>query len=137
MDPFHEYLARIALDEVPVLQLHPGERLHDSRSRLSQLLAPRSRPSPPRRDKSDFSQAQYAVAEAYLREGLAIKAEVFTSSFSRMDVRATWTPWDSAKVELGRGSRKNEPISLVVRPGEPGGLYVCELPVSLPDSSAS
>ena len=26
---------------------------------------------------------------------------------------------------------------VLVRPGEPGGLYVCELPVSLPDSSAS
>ncbi len=39
-----------------------------------------------------------------------------------MDVRATWAPWDSAKVELGRGSRKNDPISLAVGPARYGSL---------------
>jgi len=114
MDPFHEQLARIALDAAGsfgfALAGGYAVQAHGFLDRPSSdvdLFAEAS-------GEFDFTEAVDAVVAAYLREGLQVEAEVRNASFARLDVRSAA---ESAKVELGLDWRKNEPIRLAVGPG--------------------
>lgn len=113
MDPFHERLARIALDTAGVFgfALAGGYAIqaHGFLNRISSdvdLFADVS-------GEFDFTQAVDAVMAAYQREGLQVEAELRTASFARLVVRSVA---ESAKVELGVDWRKNEPTRLAVGP---------------------
>ena len=113
MDPFHERLARIALDEAGAFGFAPSGgyavQAHGFLQRFSSdidLFAEASA-------GFDFAQAVDVVVAAYQREGLHAEAELRSASFARLDVRSAT---ENAKVELGLDWRKNEPIHLAVGP---------------------
>jgi hypothetical protein len=113
MDPFHERLARVALDAAGsygfALAGGYAVQAHGFLNRMSSdvdLFAEAS-------GKFDFSEAVNAVISAYRRDGLAVEAEVLTASFARLNVRSAS---DSSKVELGVDWRKNKPVGLAVGP---------------------
>jgi hypothetical protein len=113
MDPFHEQLARVALDAAGsfgfALAGGYAVQAHGFLNRMSadvDLFAEAS-------GEFDFPEAVDAVIAAYQREGLIVQAEVLTKSFARLNVRSAS---DSAKVELGMDWRKNEPVRLAVGP---------------------
>jgi hypothetical protein len=113
MDPFHEQLARVALDAAGsfgfALAGGYAVQAHGFLNRMSadvDLFAEAS-------GEFDFPEAVDAVIAAYQREGLIVQAEVLTKSFARLNV---WSASDSAKVELGMDWRKNEPVRLAVGP---------------------
>jgi len=113
MDPFHERLARVALEAAGsygfALAGGYAVQAHGFLNRMSSdvdLFAEAS-------GKFDFSEAVDAVISAYRRDGLAVEAEVLTASFARLNVRSAS---DSSKVELGVDWRKNKPVGLAVGP---------------------
>jgi hypothetical protein len=113
MDPFHERLARVALDVAAsygfALAGGYAVQAHGFLDRPSadiDLFAEASA-------DFDFSQAVDAVIAAYERDGLDADAEVRSSSFARLSVSRGE---ERAKVELGVDWRKNEPILLAVGP---------------------
>jgi hypothetical protein len=113
MDPFHERLARVALDAAGsygfALAGGYAVQAHGFLNRMSadvDLFAEAS-------GEFDFSEAVAAVTSAYQRDGLAVEAEVLTASFARLNVRSAS---DSSKVELGVDWRKNKPVGLAVGP---------------------
>jgi hypothetical protein len=113
MDPFHERLARVALDAAGSFgfALAGGYAIqaHGFLNRMSadvDLFAEASA-------ESDITQAVDVVITAYLREGLQVETELQNASFARLDVRSAA---ESAKVELGLDWRKNDPVRLAVGP---------------------
>ncbi|MGH3158418.1 MAG: nucleotidyl transferase AbiEii/AbiGii toxin family protein [Streptosporangiaceae bacterium] len=113
MDPFHERLARVALDAAGpfgfVLAGGYAVQVHGFLDRLSSdvdLFAEA-------RAEFEFTQAVDVVIAAYLREGLKVDAELRRASVARLNVRSAT---DSAKVELGLDWREKEPIQLEVGP---------------------
>jgi len=113
MDPFHERLARVALDVAAsygfALAGGYAVQAHGFLDRPSadvDLFAEASA-------HFDFSQAVDAVIAAYRRDGLEADAEVRSSTFARLSVSSGE---ERAKVELGVDWRKNEPILLAVGP---------------------
>jgi Nucleotidyl transferase AbiEii toxin, Type IV TA system len=113
MDPFHERLARVALNAAGsfgfALAGGYAVQAHGFLNRMSadvDLFAEASA-------GFDFSEAAGAVIDAYQREGLEVHAEVQTATFARLNVRSAT---ESAKVELGLDWRKNTPIVLAVGP---------------------
>lgn len=113
MDPFHERLARVALDVAAsygfALAGGYAVQAHGFLDRPSadvDLFAEVSA-------HFDFSQAVDAVIAAYRRDGLEADAEVRSSTFARLSVSSVE---ERAKVELGVDWRKNEPILLAVGP---------------------
>ncbi len=113
MDPFHERLARVALDAAGsfgfALAGGYAVQVHGFLSRLSSdidLFAEASA-------DFDFAQAVDVVIAAYVREGLRVETELRSASFARLDVRSAA---ETAKVELGLDWRRNDPIQLAVGP---------------------
>src|ERR1700753_1528729 len=113
MDPFHEQLARVALDAAGPFRfaLAGGYAVqaHGFLDRMSSdvdLFAEASA-------EFDFSEAVNAVISVYRGEGLEVQAEGFTASFARLNVGAAS---EDAKVELGVDWRKNVPVRLEVGP---------------------
>jgi sensor domain CHASE-containing protein len=113
MDPFHERLARVALDVAGSygFALADGYAVQahgflDRPSADVDLFAEASA-------EFDFSQAVDAVIAAYQRDGLDADTEVRSSSFARLSVDSGK---ERAKVELGVDRRKNEPVLLAVGP---------------------
>jgi Nucleotidyl transferase AbiEii toxin, Type IV TA system len=113
MDPFHERLARVALDVAAsygfALAGGYAVQAHGFLDRPSadvDLFAEASA-------QFDFSQAVDAVIAAYRRDGLQADAEVRSSTFARLSVSIGE---ERAKVELGVDWRKNEPILLAIGP---------------------
>jgi Nucleotidyl transferase AbiEii toxin, Type IV TA system len=113
MDPFHERLARVALDVAALygFALAGGYAVQahgflDRPSADVDLFAEASA-------QFDFSHAVDAVIAAYQRDGLEADAEVRSSTFARLSVSSGE---ERAKVELGVDWRKNEPIRLAVGP---------------------
>jgi sensor domain CHASE-containing protein len=113
MDPFHERLARIALDAAGPygFALAGGYAIqaHGFLSRLSSdvdIFASS-------RHELDFTQAVDAVVAAYRQAELDVVVEVRSSSFVRLDVAYAD---DSTKVEMGVDWRANEPVHLAVGP---------------------
>lgn len=93
MDPFHERLARVALQVAGSFGFaHAGGYAVQAHGFLS-------------RASSDV--------DLFLREGLQVRTELRSSSFARLDVRSAA---DSAEVELGLDWRRNKPIQLAVGP---------------------
>jgi hypothetical protein len=113
MDPFHERLARVALDAAGsfgfALAGGYAVQAHGFLNRRSSdvdLFAEASA-------DFDFTQAVDAVIGAYLCEGFQVETDLRNASFARLDVKSAA---ESAKVELGLDWRKNEPIHLAVGP---------------------
>jgi hypothetical protein len=113
MDPFHERLARVALDVAAsygfALAGGYAVQAHGFLDRPSadvDLFAEAS-------SGSDFSQAVDAVIAAYRQNGLEADAEVRSSTFARLSVTSGE---ERAKVELGVDWRKKEPILLALGP---------------------
>jgi Nucleotidyl transferase AbiEii toxin, Type IV TA system len=113
MDPFHERLARVALDAAGsfgfALAGGYAVQIHGFLNRLSSdidLFAEASA-------EFDFAQAVDVVIAAYVREGLRVETELRSASFARLDVRSAA---ETAKVELGLDWRRNDPIQLAVGP---------------------
>jgi hypothetical protein len=113
MDPFHERLARVALDAAGsfgfALAGGYAVQAHGFLNRMSadvDLFAEASA-------ESDITQAVDVVIAAYLREGLQVETELRSASFARLELRSAT---ESAKVELGLDWRKNEPVRLAVGP---------------------
>lgn len=113
MDPFHEQLARVALEAAGSLgfALAGGYAVqaHGFLNRMSadvDLFAEAN-------GGSDITQAVDVVIAAYVREGLRVETELQSASSARLDVRSAA---ESAKVELGLDWRKNEPVRLAVGP---------------------
>jgi hypothetical protein len=113
MDPFHQRLARVALDAAGsygfALAGGYAVQAHGFLNRMSadvDLFAEAS-------GEFDFAEAVDAVIKAYRRDGLEVQAEVLAASFARLNVRSAS---DSAKVELGLDWRRNKPISWAVGP---------------------
>jgi len=113
MDPFHERLARVALDEAGsfgfALAGGYAVQAHGFLNRLSSdvdLFAEASA-------GFDFAEAVEVVIAAYQREGLQVETELRSASFARLDVRSAA---ESSKVELGLDWRKNQPILLAIGP---------------------
>jgi Nucleotidyl transferase AbiEii toxin, Type IV TA system len=113
MDPFHEQLARVALDAAGsfgfALAGGYAVQAHGFLNRRSSDIDLFAQASA----EFDFTQAVDVVIAAYLREGFQVETELRSASFARLDVRSAA---DSAKVELGLDWRKNEPIRLAVGP---------------------
>jgi hypothetical protein len=113
MDPFHERLARIALDAAGsygfALAGGYAVQVHGFLKRLSSdvdLFAAAG-------DELDFTHAVDVVIAAYQRAGLRVDTEVRNASFARLSVASGG---EGAKVEMGVDWRKNEPIRLAVGP---------------------
>jgi hypothetical protein len=105
MDPFHERLARVALDTAGsfgfALAGGYAVQAHGFLDRMSSdddLFAEANA-------GFDFAQAVDMVIAAYLREGFHIETELRNTSFARLNVRSAA---ESTKVELGLDWRKNE-----------------------------
>lgn len=103
MDPFHERLARVALDAAGsfgfALAGGYAVQAHGFLNRMSadvNLFAETS-------EESDITQAVDVVIAAYRRDGLQVEAEVRSASFARLDVKSAV---ESAKVELGLDWRR-------------------------------
>lgn len=113
MDPFHERLARVALEVAAaygfVLAGGYAIQAHGFLDRLSadvDLFAEASA-------EFNFSEAVDAVIAAYQRDGLNARTEAQSSSFARLIVS---TAGEQARVELGVDWRMNEPIRLAIGP---------------------
>jgi hypothetical protein len=113
MDPFHERLARVALEAAGSygFALAGGYAIqaHGFLSRMSadvDLFASS-------RAEFDFVQAVDAVIAAYRRERLDVTAEVRTMTFARLGVDSGTA---AARVELGVDWRENEPVRLAIGP---------------------
>lgn len=113
MDPFHERLARVALDAADSygFALAGGYAIqaHGFLNRMSSdvdIFASS-------RAEFDFEQAVDVVVEAYREAGLDADIEVRGASFARLNVRSDE---EIAKVELGVDWRENEPVRLAVGP---------------------
>lgn len=113
MDPFHERLARVALDVAAsygfALAGGYAVQAHGFLDRPSadvDLFAEASA-------QFDFSEAVDAVIAAYRRDGLEADAEVRSSTFARLNVSGGE---ERAKVELGMDWRKNKPVLVAVGP---------------------
>jgi hypothetical protein len=113
MDPFHERLARVALDAAGTygFALAGGYAIqaHGFLSRMSSdvdLFASS-------RAEFDFTQAMNAVIAAYGRNGLDVVVEVRSSTFARLSVT---NGAKEARVELGVDWRENEPVGLSIGP---------------------
>lgn len=113
MDPFHERLARVALDVAAsygfALAGGYAVQAHGFLDRPSadvDLFAEASA-------QFDFSEAVDAVIVAYRRDGLEADAEVRSSTFARLSVSGGE---ERAKVELGVDWRKNKPVLVAVGP---------------------
>jgi hypothetical protein len=113
MDPFHERLARIALEAAGSygFALAGGYAIqaHGFLDRISSdvdIFASS-------RAEFDFAQAVDAVVAACQHEGLHVNTEVRGPSFARLNVVSGR---EIAKVELGVDWRENEPVRLAVGP---------------------
>jgi hypothetical protein len=113
MDPFHERLARVALEVAAsygfALAGGYAVQAHGFLDRPSadvDLFAEASA-------RFDFSEAVDAVIAAYQRDGLEARAEARSLSFARLSVSSGE---GQARVELGVDWRKNEPIRLAIGP---------------------
>jgi hypothetical protein len=113
MDPFHERLARVALEVAAsygfALAGGYAVQAHGFLDRPSadvDLFAEASA-------DFNFPEAVDAVIAAYQRDGLDARAEARSSSFARLSVSANG---EQARVELGMDWRMNEPIRLAVGP---------------------
>ena len=113
MDPFHERLARVALEVAAsygfALAGGYAVQAHGFLDRSSadvDLFAEASA-------QFDFSEAVDAVIAAYQRDGLDARAEARSSSFARLSVSTTE---EQARVELGVDWRMNEPIRFAIGP---------------------
>jgi hypothetical protein len=113
MDPFHERLARVALDAAGsfgfALAGGYAVQAHGFLNRRSSDVDLFAKGSA----EFDFTQAVDTVIAAYLREGLQVETDLRNESFARLDVKSAT---ESAKVELGLDWRKNEPTRLAVGP---------------------
>jgi Nucleotidyl transferase AbiEii toxin, Type IV TA system len=113
MDPFHERLARVALNVAATygFALAGGYAIaaHGFLDRPSadvDLFAEASA-------EFNFPEAVDAVVAAYQRDGLEACTEAQSSSFARLIVS---TSQEQARVELGVDWRVNEPIRLAIGP---------------------
>ena len=113
MDPFHERLARLALDAVGwygfALAGGYAVRVHGSLNRMSSdvdLFAAAGA-------AFDFAYVVDVVIAAYRHEGMQVDSEMRNASYARLNVASGGK---SAKVELGVDWRKNEPIRMAVGP---------------------
>lgn len=113
MDPFHEQLARVALDAAGsfgfALAGGYAVQAHGFLNRMSSdvdLFAEAS-------GEFDFPEAVSAVIKAYQREGLQVQAEVLTASFARLDVRSAS---DNAKVDSAWSSPVDIDLLMIGRP---------------------
>jgi hypothetical protein len=113
MDPFHERLARIALEAGTsygfALAGGYAVQAHGFLSRLSadvDIFASS-------RSEVDFLSAVVAVVAAYRREGLVVDVDLQGPSFTRL---AVTSGGETAKVELGLDWRENEPVRLTIGP---------------------
>jgi hypothetical protein len=113
MDPFHERLARVALDAIGsfgfALAGGYAVQAHGFLDRMSadvDLFAQASA-------GSDITQAVDVVIAAYQRDGLQVETELRNASFARLNVRSAT---ESAKLEMGLDWRKEEPVRLAVGP---------------------
>ena len=113
MNPFHERLARVALQVAAAygFALAGGYAVQahgflDRRSADVDLFAEASA-------RFDFSEAVDAVIVAYQRDGLEARAEARSSSFARLSVSSGG---EQARVELGVDWRKNDPVRLAIGP---------------------
>jgi hypothetical protein len=113
MDPFHERLARVALEVAAAygFALAGGYAVQahgflERRSADVDLFAEASA-------DFNFSEAVDAVIAAYQRDGLDASAEARSSSFARLSVSGNE---EHARVELGVDWRMNEPIRLAIGP---------------------
>ena len=113
MDPFHERLARIALDAAGsygfALAGGYAVQVHGFLNRVSSdvdLFAAAGA-------EFDFAYAVDVVIAAYQHEGIQVDTEVRSASFVRLSVASGR---EGAKVELGVDWRKNEPIRMAVGP---------------------
>jgi Nucleotidyl transferase AbiEii toxin, Type IV TA system len=113
MDPFHEQLARIALDTAGPFgfALAGGYAIqaYGFLSRQSSDVDLFADPS----TEVDFTRAVDAVIAAYQQERLRVDTELRTASFARLNVSSEA---ESAKIELGLDWRKNKPNYLAVGP---------------------
>ena len=113
MDPFHERLARVALEVAAsygfALAGGYAVQAHGFLDRPSadvDLFAEASA-------QFNFVEAVDAVIAAYQRDGLDARTEASSSSFARLSVS---TGEEEARVELGVDWRMNEPICLSIGP---------------------
>lgn len=113
MDPFHERLARVALDAAGsfgfALAGGYAVQAHGFLDRMSadvDLFAQASA-------GSDITEAVDVVIAAYQRDRLQVETELRNASFARLNVRSAT---ESAKVELSLDWRKEEPVRLAVGP---------------------
>jgi hypothetical protein len=113
VNPFHERLARVALEVTAsygfALAGGYAVQAHGFLDRPSadvDLFAEASA-------QFDFTEAVDVVIAAYQRDGLEARAEARSSSFARLSVSSTD---EQARVELGVDWRKNEPIRLAIGP---------------------
>jgi hypothetical protein len=113
MDPFHERLARLALDAAGsygfALAGGYAVQAHGFLNRISadvDLFAQAGA-------EFDFVHAVDVVVSAYRHEGIQVDIEIRTASFARLNVVSDG---ESAKVELGLDWRKNEPIRMALGP---------------------
>src|ERR1700761_1429140 len=113
MDPFHERLARVALDVAAsygfALAGGYAVQAHGFLDRPSadvDLFAEAGA-------QFDFPEAGDAVIAAYRRDGLEADVEVRSSTFARLSVSGGE---ERAKVELGVDWRKNRPVLVAVGP---------------------
>src|SRR5215469_1060740 len=113
MDPFHERLARIALDTAGShgFALAGGYAIqaYGFLSRLSSDVDIFTSS----RAEVDFEQAVDSVVAAYGRASLEVTVEMRGPSFARLDVASGK---ESAKVELGVDWRNNEPVRFAIGP---------------------
>jgi hypothetical protein len=113
MDPFHERLARVALEAAAsygfALAGGYAVQAHGFLDRPSadvDLFAEASA-------QFDFPEAVDAVMAAFQRNGLEAHAEAQSSSFARLRVSSGE---EQARVELGVDWRKNDPIRFAIGP---------------------
>jgi hypothetical protein len=113
MDPFHERLARVALEVTAsygfALAGGYAVQAHGFLDRPSadvDLFAEASA-------EFNFSEAVDAVIAGYQRDGLDARTEARSSSFARLIVS---TAEEQARVELGVDWRMNEPVRLAIGP---------------------
>jgi hypothetical protein len=113
MDPFHERLARVALEVASsygfALAGGYAVQAHGFLDRPSadvDLFAEASA-------QFNFPEAVDAVIAAYHRDGLEARADARSSSFARLSVSSGE---EQARVELGVDWRMNEPIRFAVGP---------------------
>jgi Nucleotidyl transferase AbiEii toxin, Type IV TA system len=114
MDPFHERLARIALNAAEpygfALAGGYAVQAHGFLSRQSadvDIFASS-------RAEFDFPEAVDAVLAAFWHQGLNADAEIRNSSFARLAVASP--DGERTKVEMGVDWRENEPLRLSIGP---------------------